>query len=147
MSSGFSLFLQTPFNAKAHKAARQYLAMESLKVQNRLPHARAVLQTHFHSQTAVHSPGSETNQLAVVARPPHPNLAHAGQVRLPLRELLYKSCMERSSSCLHYNPRGRISQFNQSEIYSVIKSAWWDAALCALPAARSSLCTRGVGVC
>ncbi len=46
------------------------------------------------------------------------------QVRLPLRELLYKSCMERSQKCLHYAPRGRISQFNQSEIYGNIKSAW-----------------------
>lgn len=47
------------------------------------------------------------------------------QVRLPLRELLYKSCMERSQKCLHYAPRGRISQFNQSEIYGNIKSAWY----------------------
>lgn len=47
------------------------------------------------------------------------------KVRLPLRELLYKSCMERSDRCLHYEPRGKISQYNQSEIYSNVKSAWY----------------------
>ena len=46
------------------------------------------------------------------------------QVRLPLRELLFKSCTERADACLHYQPRGRISSFNHSEIYGAIKSAW-----------------------
>mmetsp|Transcript_3023 Transcript_3023/g.8820 ORF Transcript_3023/g.8820 Transcript_3023/m.8820 type:complete len:679 (+) Transcript_3023:373-2409(+) len=72
-----SPYFSRPFDPVAHRDARQYLAMESLKV------------------------------------------------RLPLRELLYKSCMERSQKCLHYAPRGRISQFNQSEIYGNIKSAWY----------------------
>ena len=46
------------------------------------------------------------------------------QVRLPLRELLFKSCTERSDACLHYTPRGQISNYKHSEIYDAIKSAW-----------------------
>lgn len=72
-----SRYFSADFDRRAHVAARQYLAMESLKV------------------------------------------------RLPLREQLFKSCNERSDQCLHYAPRGRISQFNQSEIYDIIKSAWY----------------------